>query len=222
MDAPPPLVAHLFEVTHVIGSALERAFAGLRALEHPPLAPGEPLTDRLARLLYHAPFPKMAWKAHRRLVELDWRAAADRRAATEAELERAAVDSYEALVAPGLDAVSRVGNTYTASLYLCLAASLEAHGRALAGRRLGLFSYGSGCCAEFFTGLVPAAGAVPDAGVAAALAARTFIDVAEYERLARAGDAGGEPPAGFTGDFVFQGVQDDRRRYGRTRTRVAA
>jgi pimeloyl-ACP methyl ester carboxylesterase len=26
VDAPPPLVAHLFEVTHVIGSALERAF----------------------------------------------------------------------------------------------------------------------------------------------------------------------------------------------------
>jgi histidine triad (HIT) family protein len=26
VDAPPPLVAHLFEVTHVIGSALEGAF----------------------------------------------------------------------------------------------------------------------------------------------------------------------------------------------------
>ena len=112
--------------------------------------------------------------------------------------------------------MSRVGNTYTASLYLCLAALLEAEGRALAGQRLGLFSYGSGCCAEFFTGAVPrAVEAVADAGVAALLAGRTFIDVLAYEQLVRGGEVGGAPPADFAGEFVFAGVRNQRREYTR-------
>src|SRR5205814_10457458 len=53
--------------------ALSGAFAAYRELEEPALGPDDALTDRLARLLYHTPFPKMAAKAHRRLVELDWR-----------------------------------------------------------------------------------------------------------------------------------------------------
>ena len=132
--------------------ALAGAFGAYRALERPHLDAGEALTDRLARCLYHTPFPKMAMKAHRRLIEIDWRAAAERWRAVESRLEEAAAASYRELAAPGLEAVARVGNTYTASLYLCLAALLEAEGRTLAGRRLGFFSYGSGCCAEFFTG----------------------------------------------------------------------
>ncbi|HJQ84675.1 MAG TPA: hydroxymethylglutaryl-CoA synthase [Candidatus Binatia bacterium] len=196
--------------------ALAGAFGACRALERPALGPEEAFSDRLARLLYHTPFPKMAMKAHRRLVEIDWRAAAHRWAAIEPRLDEAAEASYRALAAPGLDAVARVGNTYTASLYVCLAALLEAEGRALGGQRLGLFSYGSGCCAEFFTGSVPAGvEAVADAGVAAMLAARGFVDVDTYERLVRAGERGGTPPADFTGEFVFAGVREQRRIYGR-------
>jgi hydroxymethylglutaryl-CoA synthase len=194
--------------------ALAGAFGACRALERPPLGPGEALSDRLARLLYHTPFPKMAMKAHRRLIELDWRAVSARWQTVESRLEDAAATSYRELAAPGLEAVARVGNTYTASLYLCLAALLEAEGRALAGRRLGLFSYGSGCCAEFFTGTVPrGVEAVSDAGVAALLAGRTFVDVPTYERLVRGGESGGEPPADFTGEFVFAGVRNQRREY---------
>src|SRR5207253_4497319 len=116
--------------------ALAGAFTAYRGLERPPLGPGEALSDRLVRLLYHTPYPKMAMKAHRRLVEIDWAAAG------RAVAEDAAAVSYRDRAAPGLAAVARVGNTYTASLYLCLAALLEAEGRALAGARLGLFSYG--------------------------------------------------------------------------------
>jgi hydroxymethylglutaryl-CoA synthase len=196
--------------------ALAGAFGTYRTLERPPLGPAETMTDRLARILYHTPFPKMAVKAHRRLVELDWRASADRWRAVEETLEDAAAASHREQAAAGLAAVARVGNTYTASLYLCLAAMLEAEGRALAGRRLGLFSYGSGCCAEFFTGVVPSGvAAVADAGVARLLEARTFVDVETYERLVRGGESGGEPPADFTGEFVFAGVRNQRRVYGR-------
>ena len=203
-------------------AALAGAFAVFRAAERPALRSDEALGDRLARMLYHSPFPKMAMKAHRRLVELDWRTT-ERWAAIEPRLEVAATAYYRELVAPGLAAVARVGNTYTASLYLCLASLLETEGRALAGRRLGLFSYGSGCCAELFTGTVPAdVAAVADAGVGEALARRTLIDVPEYERLTRDGEAGGEPPPGFSGEFVLHRIRDDRREYGRLRAALAA
>jgi hydroxymethylglutaryl-CoA synthase len=193
--------------------ALAGAFRSYRQLERPALAEGEGLLDRLARVLYHTPFPKMAAKAHRRLLELD------RGAVSDAEYDA----SYRALVAPGLAGVSQIGNTYTASLYLCLASILEDEGRALAGRRLGLFSYGSGCCAEFFTGVVPpAAAAIGSTGIRDALARRTLVDVATYERLLQQGDRGGEPPADFTGDFVFRGIRDDRRVYARAREVLAA
>lgn len=194
--------------------ALGGAFESYRALERPALAPGEGLLDRLARVLYHTPFPKMAAKAHRRLLELDRGAAA-----SDAEHEA----SHRALVAPTLAGVAQIGNTYTASLYVCLATMLEDEGRALAGSRIGLFSYGSGCCAEFFTGTVPAGvGDGMRTGVRDLLARRELIDVPTYERLLAAGEQGGAPPPDFAGDFVFRGVRDDRRVYGSAREALAA
>jgi hydroxymethylglutaryl-CoA synthase len=193
--------------------ALTGAFRAFRDLERPGLEEGEGLVDRLARVLYHAPFPKMAAKAHRRLLEVD-------RGGTTDELYAA---SYRDLVAPGLEAVSQVGNTYTASLYFCLASLLEDEGRTLGGRRIGLFSYGSGCCAEFFTGVVPAGAATLGAtGVRASLAGRRLIDVPTYEQLLHEGEQGGRAPADFTGEFVFHGIRDDRRIYGRAREALAA
>jgi hypothetical protein len=61
----------------------------------------------------------------------------------------------------------------------------------------------------------PSVGAVADAGVGALLGARTFVDVDAYERLLRAGEAGGAPPDGFAGEFVFTGVRNARREYAR-------
>jgi hydroxymethylglutaryl-CoA synthase len=204
-------------------NALAGAFTQYRALERPHLAPEEALSDRLARLLYHTPFPKMASKGHRRLIELDWRAAGQRFARAEPTLDEAIAASFRELAASGIEAVSHIGNTYTASLYFCLAGILEREARVLAGRRVGLFSYGSGCCAEFFTGTVSnGIESVADSGLRQLLAGRTMIDVPEYERLMTSGELGGEPPAAFTGDFVFHGVRNDRRQYGRLRASMAA
>jgi hydroxymethylglutaryl-CoA synthase len=193
--------------------ALMGAFQAYRALERPSLVAGEGLVDRLARVLYHTPFPRMAAKAHRRLLE------ADRGMVTDAAHE----SSYRELVEPSLAGVAQIGNTYTASLYVCLATLLEDEGRTLTGRRIGLFSYGSGCCAEFFTGTIPAgAGAARATGIRDVLAGRRMIDVPTYERMLAAGEQGGVPPADFAGDFVFHGVRDDRRIYGRAREVLAA
>src|SRR5262249_56557370 len=115
-----------------------------RALERPGLGADELLSGRLARFLYHTPFPKMAAKAHRRLLELDWSATAV--AGDPHRLEEAMAASYRDAVSPGLEAVSRVGNTYTASLYLCLPALLEREGPRLAGERVCAVSPRARCC----------------------------------------------------------------------------
>lgn len=214
------LVDGKFSVECYLG-ALRAAFGEFRAAEG--LGDDACFSDRVARLLYHCPFPKMAVKAHRALMEDDLRAAPHRWARVESALDAEIAASFERLVEPALTAARRVGNTYTASLYVCLADTIERHAAALAGTRLGLFSYGSGSCAEYFDGMVPReVERVADTGVAASLAGRTLLDVDAYERLMRAGEGGGEAPAGFAGEFVFHGVADDRRRYGRTTTSLAA
>jgi hydroxymethylglutaryl-CoA synthase len=170
-------------------------------------------TGRFAALLYHTPFPKMAYKAHLRLVETEWR----RAGGDPAGLAEAAARSYAALVEPSLGAARVVGNTYTASLYFCLADLAERAGAALAGREIGLFSYGSGCCAEFFSGRFAdgSAEAAACIGLADLLAARRRLSVARYEALAIGTDRGGSPAEEVAGFCHFAGVREQRRVYER-------
>ncbi|MFE3824538.1 hydroxymethylglutaryl-CoA synthase [Streptomyces sp. NPDC059092] len=99
---------------------------------------GLPLEEFRA-FCYHQPYTRMAFKAHRQL------------------LETCGVPADEAAVERALAATTAynetVGNSYTASLYLALAALLESE-HDLTGQALGLFSYGSGSVAEFFAGRV--------------------------------------------------------------------
>lgn len=47
-----------------------------------------------------------------------------------------------------------IGNTYTASMYVALNSLMDNSKEDLSGQRVGLFSYGSGCVAEYFSGVV--------------------------------------------------------------------
>ncbi|MBW0273453.1 hydroxymethylglutaryl-CoA synthase [Nocardia sp. MH4] len=92
-----------------------------------------------AAFCYHQPFTKMAYKAHRHLLE------SQGHTADAAEIEAAIGDTTR---------YNRtVGNSYTASLYLGLAALLD-HADDLTDRALAMISYGSGSVAEFFSGTV--------------------------------------------------------------------
>jgi hydroxymethylglutaryl-CoA synthase len=88
------------------------------------------------RFCYHLPFTRMAEKAHAALSRDAGAAVSD--------------GVYEASLSYG----RVVGNCYTASLYLALASLLETSAADLAGERIGLFSYGSGCTAALFSGIV--------------------------------------------------------------------
>jgi hydroxymethylglutaryl-CoA synthase len=168
---------------------------------------GASLLDRFAAFLYHTPFPKMAHKAHHRVVADDTGGDAGGR------FDR----SWTTQVDPGLGLARQVGNTYTASLYLCLAWLLEREAAALEERELALFSYGSGCCAEFFTARVLPGSAARAAhiGVQAQLEARRELTVAEYETFARAVTGSERPAEGGAGFCHLAGIDDDKRRYAR-------
>jgi hydroxymethylglutaryl-CoA synthase len=190
--------------------ALDGAYQDFeRAGRNGELASPLPITDRFGVFLYHVPFPKMAWKAHRRLLEIDWAL----RGEEEPPEECLARGSFETAVSPYLAACRAVGNSYTASLYFCLATLLESHGERLRGEQAALFSYGSGCCAEFFNGVVgPGAGA--ETGVRRLLAKRRPISVAEYEAMRSGAESDvSRAPEGFQGRFTYAGTERDRRRY---------
>lgn len=89
---------------------------------------------------YHLPFGKMAQKAHSQLARVN------KSGQTPEELDRQ--------IEPTLIYNRAIGNSYTASMYIGLCSLLEHVDEDLAGQRIGLFSYGSGCVAEFFTAIV--------------------------------------------------------------------
>lgn len=167
-----------------------------------------------ARTCYHVPYGKMARKAHRQRKQLD------------GVSEEAADASFAVEVEPSLMLPARVGNVYTGSLYLALASLLHLEAMVLESERVGLFSYGSGCSAEFFAGRVVAgAGAwAAELGLDEPLRGRRRLSIVEYEALRRgdadvdrrpapAGEVGGRRPAeGLVG---FLGVDaGERRVYG--------
>jgi hydroxymethylglutaryl-CoA synthase len=163
----------------------------------------------LARRCYHVPYGKMAKKAHRHIAQLEGRTEADADA------------SYGVEVASSLRLPSQVGNIYTGSLYLALASLLEAEASELEGQRIGLFSYGSGCCAEYFAGRVqPGAGAFAESlKLAEPLADRRRYTFAEYEQIRlRDEEADKRPVNGEAhelpeGAVAFLGIDSDRRVY---------
>jgi hydroxymethylglutaryl-CoA synthase len=200
--------------------ALSGAYRGWRerALAHEVVRWGAtPPGEQLARILYHVPFCKMARKAHTQLRLCDLEDAPDAPATTPAareELAKASA-SYEAQVASSLSLNARIGNVYTASLYLALAGLLQAEGSALAGQRIGLLSYGSGCASEFFSGVVgeKAAQRMAKTNVEAVLAQRERVSVEEYERIMRLPYDAPEATSPAAGTFRLAELRDHKRLY---------
>ena len=200
--------------------ALSGAYRGWRerALAHEVVRWGDKLPgEQLARILYHVPFCKMARKAHTQLRLCDLEDAPGGRDSTPAAREETAKSpaSYEAQVASSLGLNARVGNVYTASLYLALAGLLHSEGAALAGQRVGLLSYGSGCCAEFFSGVVGtgAGRSILRSEVDAVLARRERISVEEYERIMKLPSDAPESLPLQPGEFRLTEIRDHRRLY---------
>lgn len=140
---------------------------------------------KLVRTCYHVPYGKMAKKAHLHRRSLDGLG------------DAGAEESFATEVGPSLRLPGQVGNVYTGSLYLALCSLLHEEAEELAGKRVGLFSYGSGCTAEFFAGRVhpEAASLVRRLDLMAPLRDRRQLSMAEYEALRRADEGADRRPA---------------------------
>lgn len=90
---------------------------------------------------YHTPVPRLVEKAHQHFVKIN----------NHQHLLPDAVTHY---IRDSLEYGRQIGNSYTASLYVGLASLLDAAPADLSGKRIGFYSYGSGCVAEYFSGVV--------------------------------------------------------------------
>jgi len=87
-------------------------------------------------------------------------------------------------VMPGLTFCQRVGNIMGATALLSLVSTIE-HGEFERPQRVGVFSYGSGCCSEFFSGVVTKEGQqrVRAMRIGDQLDRRCELSMDDYERL---------------------------------------
>lgn len=124
------------------------------------------------RIIYHAPFGGLTLLAHKALLgdTLD---------------KESARRDFERRSAPALRYGRRMGSTFSSSNFISLLALLDADSELHAGNRVGIFSYGSGCCAEFYSALIGSdAKAVSHAAqMLALLDQRRRVSVAEYEAI---------------------------------------
>ena len=165
---------------------------------------GRSLSD-FARFCYHIPFTRMAEKAHQKLAK----------GISDEESQR--------VIGESLIYSRSAGNCYSASLYVGLCSLLDHAVEDLAGRRIGFYSYGSGCVGEFFSGVVQKdyRGSLFTEAHQQMLAGRTELTFQQYEDIYHYGipTDGGEHtfPQYRTGPFRFAGMQDHKRIYAQAR-----
>ena len=179
-------------------------------------AQGGPEITEIDRIIYHQPFTKMAKKAQQRLAE---HTGASLSLAITSGDAAGAADARDTGLATSSVYNRRLGNSYTASLFSALTALLD-RDEDLEGRRVAMFSYGSGSVGELVTGVVqPGYAEGRDRGaVQAMLDARVPLSVAEYRALHTGADRGSSEHTTervTTGPFRFTGVSGQARDYER-------
>lgn len=92
------------------------------------------------RFCYHVPVAKLVERTHRKLARING--------------INLTAEQLDYQIGKSLIYNREVGNCYTASLYLSLISLLENVSTDLAGKLIGLYSYGSGSMAEFFAATV--------------------------------------------------------------------
>ncbi|QSB23160.1 hydroxymethylglutaryl-CoA synthase [Curtobacterium sp. 24E2] len=163
---------------------------------------GGPAYEDIVRFVHHQPFTKMALKAHRKLTQ------------------HVGVPFDESELFVGFTYNKQTGNTYTASLWIGLAALLDLD-EDLAGERIALFSYGSGSVGELLTGIVqPSYREHRRVGrVRQLLSTRVPLTVDAYRELHATGAATSEDverPRVTAGPYRFAGVRGGARHYEAT------
>jgi hydroxymethylglutaryl-CoA synthase len=154
---------------------------------------------------YHAPVPRLVEKAHKVLTKLSGVHL------TEDEIRKQLFEI--------LKYAREIGNTYTASLYISFISLLANCPSDLQSKRIGFYSYGSGCVAEYFTGIVQPGyhRVLNDLLQQNLLESRQVLSYDLYEQFYRFSlpEDGSDyrTPKYQTGLFRLSGIQNHQRNY---------
>lgn len=126
-------------------------------------------------LCFHTPFGGMVKGAHRHLMRRLYKASS-------AEIEA----DFNHRLMPSLHYGRKVGNTAGGGIFVALAGTIDS-ANIDKPCRIGIFSYGSGCCSEFFSGTIgpEAKRALADMKIEKSLESRYELSIQEYEYLLR-------------------------------------
>ena len=123
-------------------------------------------------LAYHTPFGGMVKGAHRSMMRKLKRA------------KPAVIETdFQERVMPSLNYCQRVGNIMGATCHLALTSAID-NGSFDRAKRLGVFSYGSGCCSEFYSGVATSESqsVLRSFDIAGHLSNRYDMTIEEYEK----------------------------------------
>jgi 3-hydroxy-3-methylglutaryl CoA synthase len=122
--------------------------------------------------IYHVPFGGLAQRAHFRLARREM-------GLSKSEAER----HWDRKSKASLTYNRKTGGVYGAATFLALAGLIDASPLLSTGDRIGIYSYGSGSCAEFYSATVAAEArqAIAEARVCEQLTTRRALSMAEYE-----------------------------------------
>ncbi len=141
--------------------------------QYQELVEGVDYQETFDYLSFHTPFGAMVKGAHRSMMRKFKRA-------KPADIEK----DFQKRVMPGLLYCQQVGNIMGATVFLSLASLID-NADFSKPRRIGIFSYGSGCCSEFYSGVAfPQAKEIQaQQNISSHLATRYSLSMEEYEQL---------------------------------------
>ncbi len=132
------------------------------------------VSSHFRHFIFHAPLISLVERAHRLLLEAD-----------DPDVDDEAVrEGFARSILPTLKFNVETGNLYSGSVFASLAGLIDQNPKIEADARVGIFSYGSGSCAEMYSGLLaPEAHAtVARHAILAQLGARRSLTMEEYDR----------------------------------------
>lgn len=144
-------------------------------LEYQKRVAGADYTNSFGFLAFHTPFGGMVKGAHRNIM----------RKVAKAN-PKVIEEDFQRRVVPGMIYCQRVANIMGATTMLSLASAID-NGNFDTPQRIGCFSYGSGCCSEFFSGVVRQEGQdrLRALKIKEQLDKRYEMSIDEYEQLLR-------------------------------------
>jgi hydroxymethylglutaryl-CoA synthase len=144
------------------------------------------LNTHFKRMIYHTPFAGLVKMAHTHMLKDMYPGIKKKEIAAH----------FEEKVGKSLKIPKAVGNTYSSTVYTCLMGLLLEDDDVNPGDRIGIYSYGSGSCAEFYSAIVlPGAREyIKSVGIDDHLNSRYDLTIDEFDTLAAMRSTHAEKP----------------------------